>query len=284
MHRLFSNANNLLTKINLMQDARHFQLIFLGSFLLAGIAFLGWHNDLMRFAVIISTALSIQAIGAYYTKSGIQSLKSALITSFGLCLMCKTNHIETAAFAALIAIGSKFIIRYNNKHIFNPVNMGIIGTILLTGDAWISPGQWGSSFVLVFMVGILAFLMLKRVDRLDTSLTFLVVFGGLHFIRTVVYQGWGADVFIHQMTSGTLMLFTFFMITDPMTTPNHRIARIIWTTLISTTAFLIGAKMQLFAAPIWVLFFASPLVPVFDKIFTAQKYQWRQDVLPQTSI
>lgn len=284
MTSLFSNANNFLTKINLMSDARHFQLIFLGSFLMLGIFMLGWSSDLEKFIIIIATALSVQAIGAYYSNTGFQSLKSALITSFGLCLMCKTNHIETAAFAALIAIGSKFIIRYNNKHIFNPVNIGIIGTIILTGDAWISPGQWGSSFVMVFMIGILVFLLLKRVDRLDTSLTFLTVFGGLHFTRIVVYQGWEFDVFIHQMTSGTLMLFTFFMITDPMTTPNHRIGRIIWTSLIGITAFLIGTKMQLFAAPIWVLFFASPLVPVFDKIFTAKKYEWRQDIVPQTSI
>jgi len=134
------------------------------------------------------------------------------------------------------------------------------------------------------MVGILAFLMLKRVNRLDTSITFLMVFGGLHFYRTVVYQGWGTDVFFHQMTSGTLMLFTFFMITDPMTTPNHRTGRIIWTALISIVAFYAGSKLQVYAAPIWVLFFASPLVPLFDKIFIARKFEWKQPLQPQSTI
>jgi Na+-transporting NADH:ubiquinone oxidoreductase subunit NqrB len=284
---IFFRPIYLLTKVkiaNFFLDARHFQLLFLGSFLLSGILLLGWHNEIPKFLTFILVALGVQLAGVYATHGRIDSLKSALITSFGLCLMCKTNHIETAAFAALIAIGSKFLIRFNNKHIFNPVNMGIIGTILFTGDSWISPGQWGSNFVLVFMVGIMAFLMLKRVNRLDTSVTFLIVFGGLHFVRSVIYQGWGTDVFVHQMTSGTLMLFTFFMITDPMTTPNSRIARIIWTTLIGIAAFYLGSTFQVYAAPVWVLFFASPLVPLMDKLFTAQKYEWRQRIVAQSSI
>jgi len=137
MVKLFKHIN-LLTNVKtfaFFSDARHFQLMFLGSYLMVGIMLLNWEKDLSKFLIIISTAILVQAIGSLATKGKIDSIKSALITSFGLCLMCKTNLPETAAFAALIAIGSKFIIRHENKHIFNPVNIGIIGTILLTGDA-----------------------------------------------------------------------------------------------------------------------------------------------------
>lgn len=261
-----------------IRDARHFQILYLGSFLIAGLVLLQWTNDISKFAILIGAALFIQGIASYILGIGYQSLKSALITSLGLCLLCKTNMYETAALAAIFAIGSKFLIRYNGKHIFNPVNFGIVITILLTGDAWISPGQWGSHIILLFILGSLGFLVLKKVDRLDTSLTFLAVFGGLQFIRSVIYLGWSPDVFFHQITSGTLMLFTFFMITDPMTTPNHRTARIIWTSLISIAAFLISTYMHVYAAPIWVLFFASPLVPLFDKMFAAKKYEWQNNL------
>lgn len=255
-------------------EARHFQILYLGSFLLLGLLLLNWSENLFKFGLIITTALIVQFIGTLIVNGKKDSWKSALITALGLCLLCKTNNYETAVIASIIAIGSKFLIRYNNKHVFNPVNIGIILSILLTNDAWISPGQWGSHFIILFVLGILGFLVLKKVDRLDASITFLIVFGGLQFIRSVIYLGWSPDVFLHQITSGTLVLFTFFMITDPMTTPNHRGARITWVTLISIVTFLLSNYMYVYAAPIWVLFFAAPLTPILDKLFTAQKFEW----------
>ena len=279
---IHNNTNWTGYLANFIKDARHFQIVYLGSFLILGILLLQWGSDINKYATIIITALVVQAIAAYVLGLSMQSLKSALITALGLCLLCKTNMLETAALASVLAIGSKFLIRYKGKHVFNPVNFGIIVTLLLTGDAWISPGQWGSHVVLLFILGALGFLVLKKVDRIDTSITFLLVFGGLQFIRSVLYLGWSVDVFIHQITSGTLMLFVFFMITDPMTTPNHRTARIIWVTAISIAAFLVSNYMNVYAAPIWVLFFASPLVPIFDKIFSAQKYEWFNKTKIQT--
>jgi Na+-transporting NADH:ubiquinone oxidoreductase subunit NqrB len=58
--------------------------------------------------------------------------------------LLKPNGFETALFACFMAIGRKFIIRYNGKHVFKPNNIGLIATIILTQDAWISPGQWVS--------------------------------------------------------------------------------------------------------------------------------------------
>lgn len=259
-----------------IKDARHFQIAYLGSFLLLGILLLGWNQYLTQYILVISTALFTQAICSRFIANQDISLKSALITSLGLCLLLHTNHYTTAMLAAFVAIASKFLIRYNNKHIFNPVNFGIVFMLIFSNDAWISPGQWGNHILILFVLGILGFLVLKKVNRLDASLTFLIVFCGLNFIRSVVYLGWTPDVFIHQISNGTLALFTFFMITDPMTTPNHRKARIIWVSLIALVSFIVSNYVYIFAAPILVLFFASPLTPLFDKIFTAQKFEWNQ--------
>ena len=261
--------------MHFFNDARHFQIVYLGSFVLFGLIFLSWYEDWFKFILFAVTALVIQYLGQAMTQPKRGAWKSALITSLGLCLLCKTNTYETAILAAVFAIGSKFILRYNGKHIFNPVNMGIIASIYLTNDAWISPGQWGSHIVLIFLLGALGFLVLRKVDRLDASLTFLLVFGGLQFFRSVLYLGWSIDVYLHQMASGTLLLFTFFMITDPMTTPNHRTARIIWVSLISIASFALSNYMYVYAAPIMVLFFASPLTPVLDKIWQSEKFDWK---------
>ena len=270
----FINSKILIVS-DLLRDARHFQIVYLGSFLVLGIWLLDWQNDLNKYALLILSALFVQFIGNSFVGYKKGAWKSALITALGLCLLCKTNNFETAILAAVIAIGSKFLIRYKGKHIFNPVNIGIIATIMLSGDAWVSPGQWGSHFLILFTLGILGFLVLKKVDRIDASLTFLLVFGGLQFTRSVLYLGWSPDVFFHQISSGTLVLFTFFMITDPMTTPNHRGARIVWVTGIAIASFILSNYMYVYAAPIWILFFFAPLTPLLDRWWKAEKFEWK---------
>ena len=203
------------------------------------------------------------------------SLKSALISSLGLCLLFKANALETVAIAASLTIASKFLIKVNRKHIFNPVNFGIIIGMVLTGDAWVSPGQWGSSATMLYFMGAAALLVLLKVGRIDTSLTFLLAFCGMEFARTVLYLGWPIDHFLHHLTNGTLLLFTFFMITDPMTTPNHKRARIIWSLLVAGLTFALSHLFHLqSASPIWALFIISPLTVFFDKAFGGEKYEW----------
>lgn len=263
---------------SLVQDARHFQIVYLASFLLLGILLLDWSENLTFYFIVFLSTQIFQLIGAKIVGAKAGSWKSALITSLGLCLLFKTNSYSTAILASFIAISSKFLIRFRAKHIFNPVNIGIILTTILFQDSWISPGQWGSHLLILFSLGILGFLVLKRVDRLDASLTFLFVFGGLNAIRSLFYLGWTSDVLIHQLASGTLVLFTFFMITDPMTTPNHRGARILWVSAIAIVSFLLSNFMHIYAAPIWVLFFAAPFTPILDYLWQSEKFEW---ILPK---
>lgn len=270
MNLLFLNWKDFLA------DARHFQILYLGSFLLLGITLLHWGNEWNHFLTIMLAAQIVQFIGGSLTTWKPDAWKSALITSLGLCLLFKTNTLETAIIGTSIAIASKFILRINGKHIFNPVNIGIILGILITQDAWISPGQWGSHLLILFILGILGFLVLTRINRLDASLTFLLVFGGLQYYRSVLYLGWGFDFYLHQMASGTLVLFTFFMLTDPMTTPNHRTARILWVSVLSIIAFYLANFHFINAAPVWVLFFMSPLTPFMDWIWKDQKFEWQK--------
>lgn len=271
----------------LFNDARHLQIIYLSCFLTFGLASLGWQAELFRYALTFTACLITQAIGIHFTTKDFRGLKSAVITSLSLCLLLKAGSPLTVALAGVLAIGSKYIIRFKGKHIFNPANFGIIAAILLTGDAWVSPGQWGSSILLIYIIGATSLFLLFRVGRLDLSFAFLAVFGGLHFLRTVVFQGWSMDVFLHQMTNGTLLLFTFFMITDPISTPNAPKARLLWAALIGLLAFFLSIPVSnggtawstvfyTHAAPIWALFILAPFTALFDRVFIHQKYKWTE--------
>ncbi len=258
-----------------LKDARHFQILSLSVFLAYGILALGWNTQMSRIITIFATCLLTQVFWIKWKGAPWHSLKSAAISSLGLCLLLKTNLLSTAIIAAVLTISSKFIIQFDRKHIFNPVNFGIVATIMLTGDAWVSPGQWGSSFTTLFFVASAGLMVLLKCGRIDISLAFIGSYFGLEFARSVLWLGWPIDYFGHMVTNGALLLFTFFMITDPVTTPNHARARIAWAVMVGLLTFCLNHIFILNSgAPIWALFIISPLTLVFDKFFTAQKFSW----------
>lgn len=261
-----------------IKDPRYFQIIFLGSFLSYGAFQLGWSIELKNYILLISTCLIVQTTAILYLNLPWSSLRSALITSLGLCLLFKAGDASSYVLAGMLAIGSKFAIRYKGKHIFNPANFGIIVPIILTGQTWISPGQWGSSLTMLLFFGAAGLMILFRISRLETGLTFLLVYFVLLMSKDVFYAGWNLEVVMHKMTNGALLLFAFFMITDPMTIPNKKKVRIAWASCLAIVSFLLSNAYYFHTAPMWILFLASPLVPVLDYFFKAEKFKWLNNV------
>lgn len=259
-----------------IKDARHFQIFYLGAFLLFGIIFLDLQSELSRILLFLLTCIITQLIGAAWRGASPSSWKSATITALGLSLLLYSSNFWVIIFAAFVAMASKFLIRFQGKHIFNPGNFGIIAAIALTGEAWVSPGQWGSDIILVYFFGAAALMVLLKVGRIDTSLSFIITLFILEYFRTIVYLGWDWDVLFHKFSNGSLLLFTFFMITDPVTTPKNKKARIIWGAMIAVLAFGLSQWFYIYTAPIWALFFAAPLTALFNHYMKGKTFQWIQ--------
>jgi Na+-transporting NADH:ubiquinone oxidoreductase subunit NqrB len=195
-------------------DARHFQLLFLGSFLFIGVGFLDWELLPWQIPLNLITACTIQYLGIRTQNIPVHSLKSAAITALSMSILFRTDQYLLIVLSTTLAIGSKFILRLNGKHVYNPANFGICTTILLSQSAWISPGQWGHSYNWIFLVGIFGWLVASKAQRLELSGGFLAGFGLFFFLRMIVWQGWPPDHFIHLFTNGSTLVFTFFMISD----------------------------------------------------------------------
>src|SRR5205823_12023884 len=96
----------------------------------------------------------------------------------------------------------------------------------------------------------------------DVSIAFLGSWVLLRSAR-VHYLGQRPEVLIHQLTSGSLLLFTFFMISDPKTTPRSAAARIAFGVIVACVAFVL--QLRWVQNPIiWALFFCAPLTPLFN--------------------
>jgi len=262
-------------------DPRYFQVFFQLVFLTYGLLYLGWTAEWSHYLLSIGGAIIFNYLAEAFRQgqwSGWDSWRSwglsASISALSLCLLLKTGHWYTSLLAAFLTVASKYFLRIRGKHIFNPSAFGIIATLLITRDAWLSPGQWGSSVVLFFFIILFGTIVVTRVQKLDTSLAFLLTFIFLTWWRQVYVLGWPMDYFLHSITTGSLLLFAFFMISDPKTSPNHPIARICWASLIAVAAFYFAAFEWKYNTSMWALVMAAPLVPLLDRIFKATPFAW----------
>ena len=265
-------------------DPRLFQVIFQAIFLSYGFFYLDWEADWVHYFLSISACLFFNYTAESVKKKQFLPLRgktgfnawgfSVLISAMSLCLLLKVNYWYISILAAFITVMSKYIFRFNNKHIFNPSAIGIVATLYFTHEAWLSPGQWGSNTVILFGAITLGTIVVTKVQKLDISLAFLFTFIGLLYWRQVYVLGWPMDYFMHSISTGSLLLFTFFMISDPKTSPNHPVARILWAMAIAGVAFYLAAFKWKYNTLIWVLVAAAPLVPVLDKLFKAKDFTW----------
>lgn len=258
----------------LNRDARHYQISFHSIFLITGLIVLGWHLSIMNVILTFSACLLTQYIFILRNKLPLHGLKSAAISASGICLMFRSDATEIYILAAVLSIVSKFIFHYKGKHFFNPSNFGICLTVLITQQGWISPGQWGSSGTWWFLIGIFGFIVVTKAKRLDTAFAFIITFAALHFIRIVIYQNWPIDAWLHLFNNGSLLVFTFFMITDPASTPSNKIARMTWAAAVAALAFWLQSFEWITGSPLWALFFLSPLTPFIDRIARGEKFTW----------
>lgn len=272
-----------------IRDPRYFQFFFQAFFLCYGIFFLDWQADWIQYGAIVIASLAFSYTAECLRQKRLLPLRgpsgwrswglSILISAMGLCLLLKTNHWWIAVLAAFLTVVSKYLFRSGRRHIFNPSAFGIVATLSITKDAWLSPGQWGNHTVLFFLILTLGTIVVTSVQKLDTSLAFLLTFAGLLYWRQIMVLGWPMDYFIHSVSTGGLLLFSFFMISDPKTSPDHPVARVLWAMMIAILSFYLSAFQWKYNTPVWILVAAAPLVPVLNRFFKARPFQWSASII-----
>ena len=254
-------------------DPRILQIAFLGALLAAGAYLRDFSLHPAQIALTFAAALSVQRLLDRLTRKPAPSLLSATITSLSLTLLLRADNPWALPAAAVLAIASKFTLRVRGKHLFNPANFGVGAALLVLPGTWISPGQWGNDVALAGWLVVLGATVASRARRADISWMFLVFYLGAMAMR-VAWLGQRWAVWTHQLSSGALLLFAFFMISDPMTTPSHIKGRAAHAALVAAIAYAWGFGLFRTNPILWALFVAAPMVAVWDWLWPASKFDW----------
>jgi Na+-transporting NADH:ubiquinone oxidoreductase subunit NqrB len=255
-------------------DPRYYQIAVLGGLLLYGTTSLDFEIGVAQAILSLVTVLVTQYLCTRLWKLPAFDPKSALISGLSLCLLLRTNSLLLAAITTVITIASKFVIRFEGKHIFNPTNFGIVAMMLATGQIWVSPGQWGSVAFFAFLMACLGGLVVNRAARSDVTFAFLGFYLALVFGRSL-WLGEPLAIPLHRLENGAFLLFSFFMISDPKTTPDSRAGRIFFAYMVALGAALIQFKLFRTNGLLWSLAFFSAWVPFIDRLLPGSRYQWK---------
>ncbi len=254
-------------------DPRLYQIAVLAVLVAYGVLFLDFEIRLLTATLLVATALATQAALTRLGRLPSFDPRSALISALSLCLLLRTDSLVIAAVAAAVTIASKFLIRARGKHIFNPTSFGLVVTILVADRAWVSPGQWGSLAFFAFLLAAVGSLVIHRAERSDVTWAFLAAWCALVLGRAA----WLGDPWaipLHQLRSGTLLVFAFFMISDPKTTPDSRPGRILFAVCVAAGGGFFRYVLYEPNGLLYSLVACCLAVPLLDRLFPGDRFAW----------
>lgn len=255
-------------------DPRLYQIATLGALLAYGVVWLELEVRALTALAIVGGALATQLLCARLAGRA-PDLRSALISALSLCLLLRTDSLGLAVLAAVVAIASKFVVRVRGKHVFNPTNLALVALLATTGRVWVSPGQWGSGAVFGFFLAAAGSFVVNRAARADVTCAFLVTHAALVFGRAA-WLGDPLAIPLHRLENGALVLFAFFMISDPRTTPDSRAGRLVFAALVALGAYALQFRLFWTDPLLWSLVACSLAVPLLDRLLPGPRYQWRR--------
>jgi Na+-translocating ferredoxin:NAD+ oxidoreductase RnfD subunit len=266
-------------------DTRWFQIAFLASFLLFGALARDFALTLTQVAACFASGLATQALWQCGLRlpgrRSAGAFLSTIVTCFGICILVRARNPWIHPLLACLAMSSKYVLRAGpaacRSHILNPANLAALAATAGVGGSWLSPGQWGADSLTALWFLALGGVVTHRIARWDVSVIFLLAWATLLSTR-LFWLGYtwdpGASIWLQQVRNGATLLFAFFMISDPMTTPQQRGVRLAYVVAVAVAAFYWQFVLFKPQGLIVALFGLSWMVPVLNALWPEVRFAW----------
>ncbi|MFM9133387.1 MAG: hypothetical protein ACKORY_11920 [Actinomycetota bacterium] len=233
---------------------------------------LGFHVSVPQIlAAILTTALLQVAITFRQTRSFVWPA-SAMLTGSGIALILRVPTTPVGdhwtfhkwwLFSGIAAFSllTKFVVRRNGSHVFNPSNVGLVIAFIVLGssrveplDFWWAPLSNPAMVIAYAVILVGGSLVTRRLGLIATVVSFWLVLSAGTAVNAASGQcftaRWafapvcGTDLWLAIVTSPEILIFTYFMITDPRTVPAGRVGRTVFGALVGVVCVLLMAPQQ----------------------------------------
>jgi enediyne biosynthesis protein E5 len=251
-------------------DKRYLAPILVTMVLVVGQLTFGFLESWGRTFLAILTAIGVELIlGKLFTGKW-PHLASAYISGISIGMLVRSPEIWPYAVCSAISITSKYLIRVDGRHIWNPSNFGIVAMLVLASDTVASLSvQWGNTWLPMVTVWVFGAVIINALGRFHITLTYVASFIVFAAVRAAV-TGHPFLAEVAPITGPMYQLYIFFMITDPKTTVRTKQGQML-------VAFLVAAMeaalrlMQFVHAPYYALFIVGPTAMLIQIVHDRRK-------------
>jgi hypothetical protein len=238
-------------------DKRYLAPFLVTLVLVTGQIAFGFLESWSRTLLAIATAIAVEMLLGRLFSGAWPHLASAYISGISVGMLVRSPEFWPYALCSAISITSKYVIRVDGRHIWNPSNLGVVAMLVLASDtvAGLSV-QWGNNLLPMVVVWCFGTVIIHALGRFHITLTYVLSFLAFSVLRAAITgHPWLAEV--APITGPMYQLFMFFMITDPKTTVRPKWGQCL-------VAFLVAAAeatfrlFQFVHAPYYALFIVGP--------------------------
>jgi Na+-translocating ferredoxin:NAD+ oxidoreductase RnfD subunit len=250
-------------KLLLVLDSRLTPPIFITCILLAGHFSFGMLESYPKTLLAIAVSILAELVLGRIFLGKWPHLASAYITGISVGILVRSPAYWPFALCSLIAITSKYVLRYKGRHLWNPSNFGISVLLFLAGDIVASLSiQWGNFLLPMIVIWALGSVIIWRLRRFHITGTYVVFFLLFALLRSwMTGSPWQAEV--APITGPEYQLFIFFMITDPKTTVSSTTGQCIVAFAVALAEMIMRLN-QVIYAPFYALFLVGPVALLID--------------------
>ncbi len=243
--------------------------IFITLILLIGNLSFGILESYSKTLLAIATAIAFEMVLGRIFLHKWPHPASSYITGISVGILLRSPAFWPYALCSALSITSKYALRVRGRHIWNPSNFGICAMLILASQSVASLSiQWGNNFASLVVIWVLGSVIVWRAKRLHITLTYVVCFLALSFLRAhLVGDPWQAE--IAPITGPMYQLFIFFMITDPKTTVRSRMGQCVVAVAIAVLEFFFRLDSSIYA-PLYALFWVGPAALLIEMAIDAR--------------
>lgn len=252
-------------------DQRFVAPIFITCILLVGQVSFGILESYPKTALAIVTSIALELLLSRVFTGKWPHLASAYISGISVGILVRSPAIWPYALCSAISITSKYVLRAQDRHIWNPSNFGICAMLFLAPWTVASLSvQWGNNVWPMLVIWTLGSIIVWRLRRFHITFAYVFAFVVFAYLRSVATgHPWAAEV--APITGPMYQLFIFFMITDPKTTV--RSSKIAQCAVAVAVAFveMILRLTENVHAPYYALFLVGPTANLIEIWLTSRK-------------
>ena len=251
-------------------DNRYLAPALITGILVGGHLSFGILESYEKTALAIVTSILVEITLGRMVYGTWPHLASAYITGISVGILLRSLAMWPYVLCSAISITSKYVLRVQGRHIWNPSNFGICAMIFLAGDTVASLSiQWGNNLWPMIVIWLLGSIIIWRLRRFHITATYVVAFFLFALLRSSI-TGHPFQSEIAPITGPMYQLFIFFMITDPKTTVRSTLGQCVVVVAVALLETALRLN-EIVYAPYYALFIVGPLALLIETWF-----DWRR--------